>query len=268
MNEKSDIIGYLCPACKTPNPASVKYCVKCGQWLLDTVNEAKPLTKNEYKKFFSEIEGEKSFFKKSVIWIEFIVFLIFFISGTANAKMWLSLLLCIVGLISIIKPLRFIGIKKRLKGLATLCIGFIFLLISGYYLSLAKPTGSIVKNIDINGFKSQSIKLTYDNLARETDKFINQKVKLTGKVIQIQEGYGNRVIIRVNVTKGQYGIYQDTVWVNYEYKQGEKRFLENDTINVWGVVKGRKSYVSVLGGKVTLPEIDGMFIEIIEKRKS
>jgi hypothetical protein len=28
--------GYKCPACKTINPEKVNYCVKCGQWLLDT----------------------------------------------------------------------------------------------------------------------------------------------------------------------------------------------------------------------------------------
>jgi hypothetical protein len=44
------IIGYRCPICKTVNPTEIKYCLKCGQWLLDTINEATPVTRGSYFK--------------------------------------------------------------------------------------------------------------------------------------------------------------------------------------------------------------------------
>ncbi|MGB4505235.1 MAG: hypothetical protein WBI44_10150 [Syntrophaceticus sp.] len=42
------IIGYRCPICKTVNPTEIKYCLKCGQWLLDTINEATTVTRGNY----------------------------------------------------------------------------------------------------------------------------------------------------------------------------------------------------------------------------
>ena len=76
---------------------------------------------------------------------------------------------------------------------------------------------------------------------------------------------GSQVVLRVNVTKGQYDIYKDTIWVNYSYKEGEKRILEKDVINLWGQVKGRKTYSAVLGTQITIPEIDSRFTEIVGK---
>ena len=61
----SEIIGYVCPICDTPNPMVAKYCVKCGHWLLDTASAytAKPITRNGLKWYFpgndSNSHGQK-----------------------------------------------------------------------------------------------------------------------------------------------------------------------------------------------------------------
>ena len=40
---------YVCPACKTKNKPSLKYCRKCGQWLLDTIHESKQVKISPFK---------------------------------------------------------------------------------------------------------------------------------------------------------------------------------------------------------------------------
>ena len=33
---------YICPACKTKNKETLKYCRKCGTWLQDSIHPAMP----------------------------------------------------------------------------------------------------------------------------------------------------------------------------------------------------------------------------------
>jgi len=67
--------------------------------------------------------------------------------------------------------------------------------------------------------------------------------------------------MRVNITKDRYGYYDDTILVFYTYGTGERRFLENDIIDIYGKVHGRVSYQTVLGVKVTLPAINAKTID-------
>jgi hypothetical protein len=123
---------------------------------------------------------------------------------------------------------------------------------------------TVDKTISIDDYKSQSKNIAYDELARDPDKYKSTKVKFTGKIVQIQDN-GSNIILRVNVTKGEYNIYKDTIWVNYSYSPNEKKLLENDIVNIWGESKGTKSYQSVLGGQITIPEVNARFIEFVGK---
>lgn len=260
--KESGVYGYLCPICQTPNPKTVDYCVKCGHWLLDTITKAKPISKNEFKKHFS---GQEDNSKKGKIasWIILVILIGFYIFGSAEVKVILSILIGIAGLISIIKPLAFLGIKSRRRGLGIFLLGVVVLFVSATFLP---PTNATITNqepINVDEFKASSVVIPYEDLARQTEKYVGQKAKFNGQIIQVQEKFGNEIILRVNVTKGEYDIYKDTIWINYKYKEGESRVLENDIINVWGEIKGRKSYSTILGSKITIPELDGVVIEII-----
>lgn len=262
---ESKAFGYLCPICQTPNPNNVDYCVKCGHWMLDTITKAKPISKKEFEKFFSAESSSKKV--KVAPWIILIIFIGLYIISSPEIKVLLSLLLGIIGLVSIIKPLAFLGIRSRRRGFGVLLLGVIILFVSA---TLVPPSNTTVSNkapINIEEYKAKSILISYEDLARQTEKYVGEKAKYTGQVIQVQEIYGNQITLRVNVTKGEYGIYKDTIWINYKYKEGENRVLENDIINVWGEIKGRKSYSAILGNKITIPELDGMVIEIAGKKQ-
>lgn len=258
-----DILGYICPVCKTPNPKTLNYCVKCGHWMKDTTAQATPLTKEEYQSYFnaSSKSGKNKNTSRILLFVGIAILALIYITGSPDIKMVISLLIVLSGIISIIKPLRFLCIKTRIKGLLLFLFGVSILLVSTAFLPSTVPTSTNDINISIDEYKAQSKIINYEEIARETEKYIGTKAKYTGQVMQVQE-IGNNVYMRVNVTKGEFNIYKDTLWINYKLKSGEKRILEKDIINIWGEIKGRKTYKAILGNQVTIPEVNAMYIEI------
>lgn len=130
--------------------------------------------------------------------------------------------------------------------------------------STSSDSTSVDEAISIDDYKAQCESIAYDDIAREPDKYKNLKLKFTGEVIQVEDN-GSDIMVRVNVTKGEFDIYEDTILVNYTYSDNEKKLLEGDIVDIWGESKGITSYTSVLGSKVTIPEIDAKYIEIVGK---
>jgi len=99
--------------------------------------------------------------------------------------------------------------------------------------------------------------ISYDSLARSTEQYVGAVVEYSGKVIQVIEQSPQSYTLRVNITKGEYEIWKDTVLVRYK----GPRLLEDDIVHFWGRVKGRRTYTTVLGAAVTLPEIEAVALE-------
>ena len=112
-------------------------------------------------------------------------------------------------------------------------------------------------------YKEKCKTYSYKKIARNPNKYIGKRMKFKGKVIQVQEGWFKSVTLRVNVTKGEYGFWDDTIWVDYTYKDdNESKILDDDIITIYGEFKGTESYTSVLGSKVTIPKIEAKYINI------
>ncbi len=106
---------------------------------------------------------------------------------------------------------------------------------------------------------------SYKELARNPRNYIGETVKLTGEVIQVQEGYFNGVTLRVNITKNEYDFYEDTVYVEYTYpSSNSSKILEGDIITIYGEFKGEETYLAVLGNTVTIPSVEAKYITIEE----
>jgi len=271
----STAFTYLCPICKTPNPKSVNYCVKCGHWLLDSNFEAIPLTEQQYYKYINSSNNRNPHAvpynapkKKVNIVVPIIIYalyLLILISVPLVAKVFFALLIIPYGIINICVPFRKMLIPKRFIGIIITVLGLILsICFLSYYSPTAATAGTASTSaIDINQYKSQCTSIPYSDLAHSTEKYINKKVAITGQVVQVQES-GNSVILRVNMTKDQYGVYEDTIWVNYTMKSVDSHIIENDIINIWGGVKGRKTYSTILGSSMTIPEINAVDIEEIK----
>ena len=92
----------------------------------------------------------------------------------------------------------------------------------------------------------------YDDLFRNNEKYIGLVVHFSrAELVQIigDKGYWE---LRANVTK-KVDYYTDTVYLDY---YGDTRFLEDDIVEFWGLVKGIKRYTAVLGNEIQVPEIE------------
>lgn len=129
-----------------------------------------------------------------------------------------------------------------------------------------QPPEPVAAQGDLEARKAQAVTIPYDDLFRYNERHVGKIVRYVGKVLQVQEnecllcdnpGY----VLRVAVTEDRYGFWDDPIWVEYA---GTDRFLEDDTVTVWGEVAGLQKYSAVLGNQVTIPNITALDVELGE----
>ncbi len=125
--------------------------------------------------------------------------------------------------------------------------------------------------VDKENYLSSCKEYTYKQIARNPNDYKGKNAKFNGEVIQVMEN-GNDVILRVNITKeaNEYAdsgyLYSDTIYVEYTYKSdNESRILEDDIIDLYGVLNGTKKYTSTFGGDITLPYLLAKYVDIKSK---
>lgn len=109
-------------------------------------------------------------------------------------------------------------------------------------------------------YKQKCKHIPYKSLARSPEKYERKKVKFTGKIIQVMES-DIYTCFRIDVTKGAYGIWDDTVYVEY-WEDSSKRFLEDDVVTFYGKFEGLHTYETVLGASVTIPSVTAKYITL------
>lgn len=92
--------------------------------------------------------------------------------------------------------------------------------------------------------------ITYEELARYTEQYIDKQFLFTGEIIQVVED-GQRYVMRILITKTEYG-WDDPILVKYK---GDFRPLEDDIINFVARVEGRITYESTSGQQITIPGV-------------
>lgn len=97
--------------------------------------------------------------------------------------------------------------------------------------------------------------IPYRTLFRYAEDHKGKLVYYRGQVIQVLEDRGD-FQLRVNVTVDDYGFWSDTIFVRYD--DAPVRILEDDIIEFVGRMNGTITYESVMGGKVTIPDITAL----------
>src|SRR5699024_4558846 len=93
--------------------------------------------------------------------------------------------------------------------------------------------------------------ITYDQLARTPDDYEGEKVKFSGKVLQVMEGNGSTVQLRMAINDD----YDKVIYVEYDSNIVDSRILEDDQITIMGLSAGLLTYESTLGGEITIPAV-------------
>ena len=137
----------------------------------------------------------------------------------------------------------------------------------GIRVKKCKKCGEIIKTDTFssdssfykNWYKDKCSTVSYKNLARNPSKYEGRKVKFTGKVLQVQESiWGN--VYRIGT--GGWRYYDDVLYVTYNASSMKSRILEDDMVTLWGKADGLRTYQSILGASITIPEIEAKFISI------
>lgn len=93
--------------------------------------------------------------------------------------------------------------------------------------------------------------ITYENLARNPDTYMLEKVKFYGKIIQVIKGE--------DVSQFRFAIddnYDQVILIEISEDQlSNNRLLEDDYITIRGVSYGEYTYSSAIGGEITVPAV-------------
>lgn len=116
---------------------------------------------------------------------------------------------------------------------------------------------------NIENYKASCINYAYKDIARNPSNYNGKMVKFTGEVIQVSEGWFSSVTLRINVTKSEYGFYEDTIYCTYTYSENESKILQDDIVTIYGECKGEETYTSIFGQNITIPKVEIKYIELV-----
>lgn len=116
----------------------------------------------------------------------------------------------------------------------------------------------VQKQVEAEGAKNEyGSNYTYEQLARNPDSYIGQKIKFTGKVLQYQES-DDVSFARVAMNSD----YDTVIFVTIDESILGYRLLDDDIITVYGTSLGVYSYEAVSGATITIPWISADIIEM------
>lgn len=120
--------------------------------------------------------------------------------------------------------------------------------------SIAAEEAAEAELKDPSTYKSD---ITYEQIARTPDDYYFEKVKFSGKVVQVMEGEDTVNQLRVAINDN----YDTVMLVEYEKDILDSRVLEDDYINIYGFSMGVITYESTMGGNITIPAVSANMIE-------
>lgn len=161
--------------------------------------------------------------------------------------------------------------RKRKRKIAWTVAGailtfFVFMMVVGYIAStnpkLNRPKTTITTlSLTSEEIKASAKTITYDELMRNSKNYVGETIYFKGEVAQVIQGRENNFDIRVYTKSSFSGFLGDDIYVSYK---GERK-LEDDIIELWGTYRGLMSYETIFGAKRTIPQIDSLILEVVQK---
>ena len=162
--------------------------------------------------------------------------------------------------------------RKKQGGKLKFIIAWIFLIIIAI-ASIGGGDGSGKKddseNISPEQYKSECIDVSYDDLARKPDEYEGQKVKFRGQIRQVvKDSDSSTSEYLIPVTEGDYGLWDDNVFVKLSPDNKDGIFLEDDIVTFYGESAGEYKYTSILGQSITIPCVKAVYMEYMNLSKN
>lgn len=111
-------------------------------------------------------------------------------------------------------------------------------------------------------YKQACQTFSYEDISRYPDDYKGKLATYTGKVEQVRN-YTGKTWFRLGITEGEFDIWSDMIFVEFQYDKNEKaRILEGDILTVYGELDGIKTYTAVLGNEVQIPHLKAKYIQM------
>ncbi|MBG9367669.1 hypothetical protein [Streptococcus sp. NLN64] len=143
-----------------------------------------------------------------------------------------------------------LGLKKYRRNTAIiLIVSLVTLVVSSLNYSSAGLNSDVAFENYGAFFPSQFEEVNFDAWNHD-DLEIDKKIKVTGKVAQVQST-NSYTVLRVAVE----GDYNKIIWAEIDNDVYSKVVAENDTVTIYGYNKGLYTYETVMGNEMTIPSI-------------
>jgi RNA polymerase subunit RPABC4/transcription elongation factor Spt4 len=118
-------------------------------------------------------------------------------------------------------------------------------------------------NMSEKDFKAACEKIKYKDLARSADKYEGTKVKFTGQIQQVVvDSESGESEYLISVTKDEYDIYSDNVYVYFDNSNSESKYIDDDIVTFYGEASGEEEYTSVLGESIKIPAVTAVYMDL------
>ena len=112
------------------------------------------------------------------------------------------------------------------------------------------------KEVNEQEYKNSCETVAYKDIERNPSQYEGKDIKVSGKVVQVSEGWFDSVTLRVADNGNDW-------YVTYMRKSDtESRILENDYVTLYGECKGVETYTTVMGSSNTIPAIHAEYVVI------
>lgn len=130
-------------------------------------------------------------------------------------------------------------------------------ILSPYAITTTAPvTTTLTTTTNMDEYVESCEIVEYGELARNTSNYVEHDIAYFAKVLQIiPPESGNQYYMRLAVSSTFSIDYNDVV-IGTFWSTEELGIIEGDLIGIFGKCKGKESYESVLGEKITLPLIE------------
>ena len=133
--------------------------------------------------------------------------------------------------------------------------------------SFYDANNSQINNTVEKGYQSFCKNYSYKEIFRNPDDYLYKKIKITGEVIQVMEETEDGTdywVLRVNMTKDDWGYYDDTVMVLVDKSIVKGRIIEDDIFIFYGQILEPTTYTTVLNSSQTVPTVLAYYAYLVK----
>jgi predicted nucleic acid-binding Zn-ribbon protein len=118
------------------------------------------------------------------------------------------------------------------------------------------------KSMSEDDFKSACESIDYSEIFRNSDNYNGTKVKFKGQIQQVVTDKDNYSEYLISVTKDEYGLWSDNIYVYLDRENVSDKFLEDDVVTFYGESNGTYSYKNVMGSKTEVPSVTALYMDL------